>query len=250
MRRSSITFHSYPYPAGPALAGLAARRCPDIAGRARPRPASRRTSARATAARPPAGSTRCGCGGAPTACRGRGRCCRCGGSAPTMPGARTRRIAAITALSGARPMNQATGFAADDGLYDLIIEIDHNTRPRVAGRGSAVFIHVARAGFGADCRLRRRYGAHDLLALLVAAYRRRREFIFILRLRRPAAENRGADPHMGGAEGDRDGEIGAHAHRQEFQPVAAGRSWRSARNAAPAPRCAAECTSGPKSSRP
>lgn len=32
----------------------------------------------------------------------------------------------------------------DDRLYDLIIEIDHNTRPRVAGRGSAVFIHVAR----------------------------------------------------------------------------------------------------------
>jgi L,D-peptidoglycan transpeptidase YkuD (ErfK/YbiS/YcfS/YnhG family) len=33
-----------------------------------------------------------------------------------------------------------------DNLYDLIIEIDHNTRPRVAGRGSAVFIHVARSG--------------------------------------------------------------------------------------------------------
>jgi L,D-peptidoglycan transpeptidase YkuD (ErfK/YbiS/YcfS/YnhG family) len=35
----------------------------------------------------------------------------------------------------------------DDGLYDLFIEIDHNTKPRVAGRGSAVFIHVARPGF-------------------------------------------------------------------------------------------------------
>ena len=32
----------------------------------------------------------------------------------------------------------------DDGLYDLIIELDHNARPRVAGRGSAVFVHVAR----------------------------------------------------------------------------------------------------------
>ena len=31
-----------------------------------------------------------------------------------------------------------------DALYDLIIEIDHNTQPRVAGRGSAVFLHVAR----------------------------------------------------------------------------------------------------------
>lgn len=34
-----------------------------------------------------------------------------------------------------------------DRLYDLIIELDHNTRPRVAGRGSAVFVHVARPGF-------------------------------------------------------------------------------------------------------
>lgn len=34
-----------------------------------------------------------------------------------------------------------------DHLYDFIIEISHNVRPRVAGRGSAVFIHVARPGF-------------------------------------------------------------------------------------------------------
>jgi len=34
-----------------------------------------------------------------------------------------------------------------DRLYDFIIELDHNTRPRVAGRGSAVFIHIARPGF-------------------------------------------------------------------------------------------------------
>jgi len=31
----------------------------------------------------------------------------------------------------------------DDRLYDLIVEIDHNTRPRLAGRGGAVFLHVA-----------------------------------------------------------------------------------------------------------
>lgn len=34
-----------------------------------------------------------------------------------------------------------------DAIYDAIVEIDHNVRPRVAGRGSAVFIHVARPGF-------------------------------------------------------------------------------------------------------
>jgi len=32
----------------------------------------------------------------------------------------------------------------DDRLYDLVIELSHNTRPRIAGRGSAVFVHVAR----------------------------------------------------------------------------------------------------------
>jgi L,D-peptidoglycan transpeptidase YkuD (ErfK/YbiS/YcfS/YnhG family) len=34
-----------------------------------------------------------------------------------------------------------------DHLYDLIVELDHNTRPRIAGRGSAVFVHIARPGF-------------------------------------------------------------------------------------------------------
>jgi L,D-peptidoglycan transpeptidase YkuD (ErfK/YbiS/YcfS/YnhG family) len=35
----------------------------------------------------------------------------------------------------------------DDHLYDFTVEIDHNTHPRIAGRGSAVFLHLARADF-------------------------------------------------------------------------------------------------------
>ncbi len=35
-----------------------------------------------------------------------------------------------------------------DHLYDFIIEIDHNTRPRITNRGSAVFLHLARDTFG------------------------------------------------------------------------------------------------------
>jgi L,D-peptidoglycan transpeptidase YkuD (ErfK/YbiS/YcfS/YnhG family) len=35
----------------------------------------------------------------------------------------------------------------DDHLYDFIIEIDHNAHPRIAGRGSAVFLHLARMDF-------------------------------------------------------------------------------------------------------
>ena len=33
-----------------------------------------------------------------------------------------------------------------DPLYDLLIELDHNVRPRIAGRGSAIFVHIARPG--------------------------------------------------------------------------------------------------------
>ncbi len=34
-----------------------------------------------------------------------------------------------------------------DGLYDLIVVLSHNARPRVRGAGSAVFMHVARPGY-------------------------------------------------------------------------------------------------------
>jgi L,D-peptidoglycan transpeptidase YkuD (ErfK/YbiS/YcfS/YnhG family) len=52
-----------------------------------------------------------------------------------------------------RPIRLAPGRAGDrlkreDHLYDFIVEIDHNTRPRVAHRGSAVFLHLVRANFG------------------------------------------------------------------------------------------------------
>jgi len=50
-----------------------------------------------------------------------------------------------------RPIRMAAGQPGDrlwrdDHLYDFIIEIDHNTRPRIARRGSAIFIHLARPG--------------------------------------------------------------------------------------------------------
>ena len=53
-----------------------------------------------------------------------------------------RRYNRAIRISPGRPGDRL--WRSDD-LYDLILEIDHNKRPRVSGRGSAVFVHVARA---------------------------------------------------------------------------------------------------------
>ena len=34
-----------------------------------------------------------------------------------------------------------------DELYDLVVVLGYNDRPRVRGRGSAIFMHVAKAGY-------------------------------------------------------------------------------------------------------
>lgn len=71
------------------------------------------------------------------------------------------------------PGEQGDRLRRDDHLYDLIVEIDHNTRPRVAGHGSAVFIHLARPGFAptAGCVALRR---SDLLTLVARLTRKTR----------------------------------------------------------------------------
>lgn len=45
------------------------------------------------------------------------------------------------------PGDAGDRLTRDDHLYDFIIEIDHNMRPRIARRGSAVFLHLARENF-------------------------------------------------------------------------------------------------------
>jgi L,D-peptidoglycan transpeptidase YkuD (ErfK/YbiS/YcfS/YnhG family) len=59
----------------------------------------------------------------------------------------------------------AEGLMRADPLYDLVIVLGYNDRPRVKGKGSAIFVHLARSGLtptdGCIALARR-----DLIALL------------------------------------------------------------------------------------
>ena len=56
----------------------------------------------------------------------------------------------------------------DDGLYDLVLVLGYNDRPRVQGRGSAIFMHVARPGYRPTegCVALRRPDLEKLLAVI------------------------------------------------------------------------------------
>jgi L,D-peptidoglycan transpeptidase YkuD (ErfK/YbiS/YcfS/YnhG family) len=64
----------------------------------------------------------------------------------------------------------------DDRLYDLIVVLGYNDRPRVRGRGSAIFMHLAAPGFAPTegCIALREA---DLRSILAAAARPRAEVL-------------------------------------------------------------------------
>jgi L,D-peptidoglycan transpeptidase YkuD (ErfK/YbiS/YcfS/YnhG family) len=64
----------------------------------------------------------------------------------------------------------AESLHRNDGLYDVVVVLDYNIRPRVRHRGSAIFMHVARPGFlpTEGCIALRRA---DLLRLLACVSR-------------------------------------------------------------------------------
>jgi len=63
------------------------------------------------------------------------------------------------------PRSPADRLKREDHVYDLVLVLGYNDRPRVKGRGSAIFVHLARPGYAptAGCIALSR---HDLLMLL------------------------------------------------------------------------------------
>jgi L,D-peptidoglycan transpeptidase YkuD (ErfK/YbiS/YcfS/YnhG family) len=72
----------------------------------------------------------------------------------------------------------AEGLKREDHLYDLVLVVGYNDRPRVRGKGSAIFVHLARPGYTPTdgCIALNR---HDLTMLL--AELRRGSSIMVMR---------------------------------------------------------------------
>jgi L,D-peptidoglycan transpeptidase YkuD (ErfK/YbiS/YcfS/YnhG family) len=68
------------------------------------------------------------------------------------------------------PDSSADRLTRSDRLYDLIIVLGYNDRPRIRGKGSAIFVHLARPGYAptAGCIALTR---HDLTMLLAELQR-------------------------------------------------------------------------------
>jgi L,D-peptidoglycan transpeptidase YkuD (ErfK/YbiS/YcfS/YnhG family) len=61
--------------------------------------------------------------------------------------------------------SKADRLTRSDHLYDVVLVLGYNDRPRIRGRGSAIFVHLARPGYAptAGCIALSR---HDLTMLL------------------------------------------------------------------------------------
>ena len=168
---------------------------------------------------------------APTAVRGPARASRC---APIRPARRlVRRLPRTAATTGPSrcPAPRATRRCGGTTTSTTSSSTSPGTAgPIRAGRGSAIFLHLAGPGFAptAGCvAVERRMRPAPPGADRARDADRDRGLRALSRLSRP--EDRAAHAHMGRAELDRGLEIGAHAHRELPQPVAPGNSCRSAK---------------------
>ena len=117
----------------------------------------------------------------------------------------------------------STVSAVTDPLYDLVLVLGYNDRPRVRGRGSAIFVHLARPGYSptdgciALVAARPPYAACPAAARLGDCGCQITSSVGITH-----AEDRRANADIGRAKGDSLSEITAHAHAQLLQPKPRG----------------------------
>lgn len=73
-------------------------------------------------------------------------------------------------------MYSAETLWREDNLYDIVVILSHNERPRIKYRGSAIFLHIARPNFTPTegCVA---VSKHDLLKILSIAQRNQQIFI-------------------------------------------------------------------------
>lgn len=50
-------------------------------------------------------------------------------------------------LISVSPLSSADRLTRADHLYDLVLVLGYNDRPRIRGKGSAIFVHLARPGY-------------------------------------------------------------------------------------------------------
>jgi len=50
-------------------------------------------------------------------------------------------------LISVSPLSSADRLTRLDRLYDLVLVLGYNDRPRIRGKGSAIFVHLARPGY-------------------------------------------------------------------------------------------------------
>ena len=79
--------------------------------------------------------------------RGRARGCRSMRSARMTAGATIPPSRNYNRLIKLPSRRSAEGLQREDHLYDLVLVLGYNDRPRVKGKGSAIFMHLARPGF-------------------------------------------------------------------------------------------------------
>ena len=109
----------------------------------------------------------------------------------------------------------------EDRLYDIVVILDHNTRPRKKGRGSAIFLHLTNGEYSptAGCLA---VSLADIRRVLSRLGRRTIMEIMLPGGRLTRAKYRGPDAYVGRSKLNRKFIVRAHPHREFLNTISTG----------------------------